>query len=195
MKNEHKIDYVSMHEDRDLGLQSFGNIKGALERGSRPARAGSQQFASFGCFDIFSAFGIFFPTTLNFIWDPKTVYFSLQSLSRFFFCFPKFLSHFLVCSWWVLIFKGNFCSLWLLKSSKLNHKKCPDHSRLRSLRFRICRSGFLLKNRSILQFHPSLNSLGIPILEVGVFQSFYYIKIIVVVFKNIISYLFDLFCC
>ena len=77
MKNEYKIDRVSMHEDRDLGQQSFRKQEGALERGSRPARAGLQQFVSFDCFDFLSAFGIFFPTTLNFIWDPKTVYFSL----------------------------------------------------------------------------------------------------------------------
>ena len=40
MKNEHKIDYVSIHEDRVKVKQSFGNIGGVLERGSRPARAG-----------------------------------------------------------------------------------------------------------------------------------------------------------
>ena len=59
MKNEHKIDYGSMHEDRNLDLQSFGNLSGALERGLRAARAGSVQFASFGLFQIFVAFRIF----------------------------------------------------------------------------------------------------------------------------------------
>ena len=41
MKNEYKIDYVSIHEDGDLTQRSFGNKGGALERGSRRARAGS----------------------------------------------------------------------------------------------------------------------------------------------------------
>ena len=50
MKNEHKIDYVSMNEDRDLDLQSFGNLRGPLERGLRAARAGSVQFAQFQLF-------------------------------------------------------------------------------------------------------------------------------------------------
>ena len=59
MKNEYKIDYVSMREDRDLGLQSFRNLRGALERGLRAARAGSVQFANFGLFQIFVAFRIF----------------------------------------------------------------------------------------------------------------------------------------
>ena len=36
MKNEHKIDTIPMHDDRDLTKQSFGNIALALERGSGP---------------------------------------------------------------------------------------------------------------------------------------------------------------
>ena len=50
MKNEYKIDYVSMHEDRVLGLQSFGFKLVALERGLRSARAGPLQFDSFQLF-------------------------------------------------------------------------------------------------------------------------------------------------
>ena len=98
MKNEHKIDYVSIHEDREKVKQSFENIGGALERGSRPARAGSQQFASFGCFDIFFCFWDIFPTTLNFFWDPRQ-YISHSSLSLdFSFVFQSFSLTF----WFVL---------------------------------------------------------------------------------------------
>ena len=42
MKNEYKIDRVWMHEDRDLGLQSFGNLIGALERA----------YSSLGIFEV-----------------------------------------------------------------------------------------------------------------------------------------------
>ena len=40
MKNEYKIDHVSMHGDRDLDLQNFGKKIGALERGLRPLERG-----------------------------------------------------------------------------------------------------------------------------------------------------------
>ena len=33
MKNEHKIDYVSIHEDGDMTQRSFGEKGRALERG------------------------------------------------------------------------------------------------------------------------------------------------------------------
>ena len=59
MNNEHKIDSVSMHEDRDLDLRSFENKIGALERGLRSARADLLQFGLFLLFQIFVAFGSF----------------------------------------------------------------------------------------------------------------------------------------
>ena len=45
MKNEYKIDYVSIPDEGDMGLQSFGNNRGGLERGLKSARAGPEQIA------------------------------------------------------------------------------------------------------------------------------------------------------
>ena len=45
MKNEYKIDYVSIPDEGDMSLQSFGNNRGGLERGLRSARAGPVQNA------------------------------------------------------------------------------------------------------------------------------------------------------
>ena len=94
MKNEHKIDYVSMHEDRDLGLQSFGNLRGALERGLRAARAGLQQFASFQLFQIFVAFGIFWGRLWDVLGTPPVVFSLFNCLETFPFLSLSFLSHF-----------------------------------------------------------------------------------------------------
>ena len=41
MKNEYKIDHVSIHGDRDLDLQNFGKKIVALERGLRLLERGA----------------------------------------------------------------------------------------------------------------------------------------------------------
>ena len=52
MKNEYKIDHVSMHEDRGLDQQSFGKRRGALERGLRPLERGPVSSSSVAFYDI-----------------------------------------------------------------------------------------------------------------------------------------------
>ena len=83
MKNEYKIDYVSMHEDQDLGLRSFGFLIVALERGLRSARAGPLQFDSFQLFWIFSPFGIFWRRLGIYFGTPHRPFLTLKSLEHF----------------------------------------------------------------------------------------------------------------
>ena len=45
MKNEYNIGYISIPDEGDMSLQSFGNNRGRLERGLRSARAGPVQNA------------------------------------------------------------------------------------------------------------------------------------------------------
>ena len=76
MKNEYKIDRVSMHEDRGMVKQKFKNIIGALERGLMAARAAPVQIASFGCLIfllLLGSFGSTFGTSFRL----HPVYFSL----------------------------------------------------------------------------------------------------------------------
>ena len=54
MKNEYKLDYVSIPDEGDMGLKSFGNNRGELEWGQKGARAGPEQTACFAVLDIYS---------------------------------------------------------------------------------------------------------------------------------------------
>ena len=67
MKNEYKIDYVSIPDEGDMGLKSFGNNRGELEWGQKGARAGPEQTSCFAVLDIFAwgALWATFGTTLG----------------------------------------------------------------------------------------------------------------------------------
>ena len=74
IKNEYKIDHVSMHEDRDLIQRSFQNIEVALEQGPMSARAGPasrEQFFLFRYFFVGDIFGS--------VWDDFGAYFRPSS--------------------------------------------------------------------------------------------------------------------
>ena len=48
MKNEHKIDPIPMHNDRDLVQRKIENKRGPLERGPRPFERGLLAVDKFG---------------------------------------------------------------------------------------------------------------------------------------------------
>ena len=178
MKNEYKIDPISMHEDRGMIKQNFGKSRGLLEWGL-PA------VSKLAVLDILceGSFGDIFGTTFWLFLQPQSSGFpSLFSLYLFLFIFLVFS---LIFAWFLTweSFQPNFLASRLLVSVRLNHEKCPARPRHQSLWYGISNPWIRpklarLKLFYLLQIH-CLNS----IFKVGVFWTFYYLKIIVRIFS------------
>ena len=139
MKNEHKIDPISMHDDREKRKRKFGKTRGPLERGPRPLERGLPAELKFS-FQIFCRGGYFwslFARLLDILYSLGAVVFSLFSLSNFFFVFSFVFFTFCLSSSRVASFNPFLLALRLPKSVKFCHEKSPASPRHQSLRYEI----------------------------------------------------------